>query len=49
MGAKKQGKKGNRKYQFCHWWEWYMNKLGKLKQPAHVKKNQADDNLKNVN
>ena len=37
MGAKKELKKGIRKHQFCHWIEYYMNKLGKLKLPNHVK------------
>lgn len=38
MGAKKQGKKGGYRHKFCHWFEYYMNKLGKLKEPNHVKK-----------
>lgn len=36
MGAKKNRKKGVTRYTFCHWWEYYLNKLGKLKLPNHV-------------
>ena len=37
-GAKKRGKKCQYVHSFCHRCEYYMNKLGKLKLPNHVKK-----------
>lgn len=43
MGAKKRGKKASRPHLFCKWWEYYKNKLGKLKLPAYVKKQIEDE------
>jgi len=44
MGAKKQGKKGRTRYSFCHFYEYYLNKLGKFKQPNHVVKAEPEVN-----
>ncbi len=39
MGASKtERKKGRTKFKFSHFYEYYMNKVGKLKLPNHVKK-----------
>jgi hypothetical protein len=36
--AKKLGKKGRSRYTFCHWYEYYLYRLGKLKLPNYVRK-----------
>ena len=41
-------KKGFRNYKFCHWHEYYLNKLGKLKLPNHVKKAESDEDEKSA-
>ena len=41
-GAKKNGKKGRSKYKACHFYEYYLNKLGKLKLPNHVVRSDED-------
>jgi hypothetical protein len=42
-GAKKRWVKAHHGYTFCHWYEYYKNKLGKLKVPNYVKKIEDTD------